>query len=154
MSPFTTLQVIQFACVLFTALALGPALAHLLELPNKLRLSREAYLTVQRIYRGWQFVGIVVIAALIATLLLVLRADGADFAPALVALLCILGTQVVFWTLTFPVNRRTKNWTTVPDDWVPLRNRWEYSHALAAVFNLTAVVSVAFAVLVHDGPAL
>jgi hypothetical protein len=33
----------HFASLLFVALALGPALAHLLELPNKIGLSREEY---------------------------------------------------------------------------------------------------------------
>jgi hypothetical protein len=144
-------RIIQFVSVLFTSLALAPALAHLMELPNKLRLSREAYLTVQRIYRGWQLVGIVVVAALVSTLLLLLQAGDADFLPALVALLCIVATQVVFWSVTFPVNRRTQNWTVVPENWTPLRNRWEYSHALSAALNLVAVVSVTVAVLVEKG---
>lgn len=46
-------KTIYFIAVFFVALALGPALAHLLELPNKINLGREDYLTVQQIYRGW-----------------------------------------------------------------------------------------------------
>jgi hypothetical protein len=42
-----------FLSLLFAALALAPAMAHLLELPNKINLSREDYLKVQQIYRGW-----------------------------------------------------------------------------------------------------
>jgi hypothetical protein len=42
-------SVIQFCAILFTALALVPALAHAMELPNKMRLPRESYLTVQSI---------------------------------------------------------------------------------------------------------
>lgn len=37
--------------LLFCALALAPALAHLLELPNKIGLSHDEYLVVQQIAR-------------------------------------------------------------------------------------------------------
>ena len=47
--------------VLFAALALVFTGAHLLELPHKIGMSAADYLTVQQIYRGWQFAGIVVI---------------------------------------------------------------------------------------------
>jgi hypothetical protein len=47
-----SLRVIQFLAVLLTALALIPAGAHLFELPNKMHLPRDPYLTVQGIYAG------------------------------------------------------------------------------------------------------
>jgi hypothetical protein len=59
-----------FFSLLFAALALAPAMAHLLELPNKINLSREDYLTVQQIYRGWALLGFVVAGALLSTLAL------------------------------------------------------------------------------------
>lgn len=52
------------------ALALAPAMAHLLELPNKINLSREDYLKVQQIYRGWALLGFVVVGAFLSTLAL------------------------------------------------------------------------------------
>ena len=49
---------IQLVTVLLVALAMVPAVAHALELPGKLRLAREQYLMVQRIYfPGFTFVG-------------------------------------------------------------------------------------------------
>ncbi|HEX6259670.1 MAG TPA: hypothetical protein VFZ51_03380 [Woeseiaceae bacterium] len=39
--------------ILFTAIAMAAGFAHLLEMPNKMHLSREDYLTVQQINRGW-----------------------------------------------------------------------------------------------------
>jgi hypothetical protein len=50
---------LRFVSLLFTALALGAAMAHLLELPKKIKLSAEDYLIVQQIYRGWALLGIV-----------------------------------------------------------------------------------------------
>jgi hypothetical protein len=47
-------KTVYFFSLLFAALALAPAMTHLLELPNKINLSCEDYLTVQQIYRGWE----------------------------------------------------------------------------------------------------
>jgi hypothetical protein len=60
----------RFMALLFTVLALAPALAHVLELPNKIGFSRDDYLTVQRIHRGWVFLGFVVMGALLSNLIL------------------------------------------------------------------------------------
>ncbi|MCW5773928.1 MAG: hypothetical protein KIT16_19960 [Rhodospirillaceae bacterium] len=137
------LDAVHVASAGFVAVSLGPALAHLLELPNKMGLPRADYLTVQQIYRGWALLGIVVVGALLATLLLVvlLRREGPAFAWSLATLLCIVGAQVVFWLFTYPANVATANWTVLPNDWQPLRARWEYSHAGGAAFMLAAMAS-------------
>ena len=137
----------QLLALVFTAVALMPAAAHVLELPNKLPLPREAYLTVQQIYRGWNRAGFVVIAALVATLWFAVVADESAEIPATLAFLAILMTQVIFWVYTYPVNRRTHNWTEAPEDWEVLRDRWEISHAASALLNFTAFVCVAVAIL-------
>jgi len=134
----------RFLSLLFCALALAPALAHLLELPNKMGLSRDEYLVVQQIYRGWALLGIVVFGALLSTLALAIavRKRAGEFGPALTAFLCIAGTQAVFWIFTFPMNQQTANWTILPDAWAALRMQWEYSHAASAILNLAALIAV------------
>jgi hypothetical protein len=146
------LNLARFCSLLFAALALAPALAHLLELPNKINLSRADYLTVQQLYRGWAWLGIVVVGALLSTLALtiMLRNRGRAFALTLVAFLCIAGTQVVFWTFTFPVNRQTMNWSVMPENWAALRAQWEYSHAAAAVLNCIALVALIISLMVTN----
>lgn len=135
--------------LLFAALALVPAGAHLAELPNKIDLSRDQYLTVQQIYSGWAFFGIVVFGALLSTLLLTLkvRRHARTFRLALLAFLCVAGTQVIFWTFTFPANQITNNWTVLPANWAELRAQWEYSHAASAVLNFTAFVALTVALV-------
>jgi len=64
------------------------------------------------------------------------------FALTLVAFLCIVGTQVVFWTFTFPANQQTSNWTVLPENWMALRTQWEYSHAASAFLNLIALIAL------------
>ena len=146
------LKTIYFLSLLFAALALVPAMAHLLELPNKINLSREDYLTVQQIYRGWNLLGFVVAGALLSTLALTItvRQERRAFVFALIAFLCIVGTQVVFWSYTYPANQATNNWTTLPENWAELRRQWEYSHATSAVLNLAALVALILSVLTRD----
>ena len=117
-------------------------MAHLLELTNKINLSREDYLTVQQSYRGWNLLGTVVAAALISALVLTitLRGEQRVFVFALIGLLCLVGTQVVFWTYTYPTNQITNNWTMLGDNWMQLRRQWEYSHATSAVLNRTGAL--------------
>jgi hypothetical protein len=57
------IRTVHFLSLLFGALVLGLALAHLLELPNKIALPRDDYLIVQQIYRGWALLGFVVAGA-------------------------------------------------------------------------------------------
>ena len=142
----------RFFSLLFAALALAPALAHLLELPNKIGLSRDDYLTVQQIYRGWSLLGFVVFGALLSTLVLAImvRRRSREFVFTLVAFLCIAGTQVVFWALTFPVNQQTHNWTVLPENWMALRTQWEYSHAASAVLNLVAMIALILSALAGE----
>ena len=146
------LNAARFFSLLFAALALGPALAHLLELPNKIHLSRDDYLTVQQIYRGWALLGIVVIGALVASLAhaVLVRRHRRAFVPAALAFACLVGTQSVFWLFTFPANRLTENWAMLPGNWEALRMQWEYSHAASALLNIAALVLLILSVLARE----
>ena len=143
---------VPFLSLLFAALAFAPAAAHLLELPNKIGLSREAYLTAQQLYRGWALLGIVVVGALLSTFAyaVVVRKQRKAFTLAVIALLCLAGTQVVFWTFTFPANQLTENWTVLPENWTVLRSQWEYSHAASALLNLAALIALILSVLARE----
>jgi hypothetical protein len=140
---------LHFVCLFSTALALAPATAHVMELPNKISLPKAEYQVAQQLYRGWALVGVIVVIALVSnlTLALSLRTQKEPFVAALIARLCIVGTQAIFWLVTFPINRRTKNWTVFPENWDELRKRWEYSHVASAVLNVVAFVAVILAVL-------
>jgi hypothetical protein len=138
--------------LLLTALVMAAAVAHLLELPAKMKLSGSDYLTVQQIYRGWSVLGIVIYAALAATLALavVVRRQRRALRLVLVAILCIVAAQIVFWTFTFPVNQETTNWTVLPEHWQQLRVRWEFSHAAGAVLQFSALAALVASVLVRE----
>jgi hypothetical protein len=133
-----------FVALLSTAIALGPALAHLLELPNKIDLARSDYFTVQQIYRGWSrlgWVSLVQLASLIAVVLYA-RSERRTRNAALLALVCLIGAQLLFWLFTYPANAVTENWTSQPENWEELRRRWEFSHAGGAFLQLVAMASL------------
>lgn len=149
-----TLRTIYFSSLLFAVVALVPSGAHLAELASKMTLDAADYQTVQQIYRGWNLFGIVVFGALASTvaLTIALRGHPTAFTPALAAMLCIAGTQVVFWIFTFPVNRTTVNWTVLPGNWAELRARWEYSHAASSGLNAGAVLALIVSLIRYARP--
>jgi hypothetical protein len=146
------LDLTRFLSILFVALTLAPSGAHLLELPNKIALRADDYLTVQQIYRGWALLGFVIAGAVLssAAYLVVLRLRRQPWILAAVGLACLIAGQAVFWIFTFPANQETSNWTMLPDNWTRLRAQWEYSHAAGAALNLSAFVTLLWTALRHD----
>ncbi len=144
-----TLRTLYFIALVLTAMALVPAGAHMFELYSKMELDADEYLTVQQIYRGWALFGVVIFPALASTLALAirLRRHPTAFLPALAAFLCILATQAIFWSFTFPTNQATANWTVLPANWTDLRFQWEYSHAASACLNFAALAALLISVL-------
>lgn len=151
MRPVTAARAIDLAlvvAVLTTALALGPALAHLLAAANKLGLPQDEYFIVQKAYRGWDRLGYLLVLQLasLAAFAALSRRDPRALAASLLALALFLGAQAVFWIGAFPTNQATVNWTTAPDDWETLRREWEYSHAAVAALQAAVLVTLLFAV--------
>jgi hypothetical protein len=138
-----------FVALMATALALGAALAHALELPNKIDLSADEYFVVQKVYRGWNRLGYLLAVELFGILALIhfYRRQRRVLVPVLAALIFLVAAQVVFWLFTFPTNQATSNWTVQPSNWETLRSQWEYSHLAGAVFQALTMASLALAVL-------
>ncbi len=155
--------ILQMVATITVAIVMGLSLAHALELPGKLRLTREQYLAVQTIYYpGFTLGGA---AEPISVLLLMVLAffiriqHAQQFWLVIAALVGIVAAQLVFWTMTQPVNRYWLQQTQTsaaarrffgsvnPDggapEWTTLRDRWERSHLLRAL-----AASVAFVLLV------
>ena len=157
--------ILQISTTILVAVTLVPVLAHALELPGKLRLSREDYLKVQPIYYpGFTWAGFVEPAAILALLLLTILtpAGTAPFWLRLGALIALAAMHATYWLVTHPVNNFWLKDTRLNKaaekffgaggddrqaDWKKLRDRWEYSHvaragcaALALVLTVTALV--------------
>lgn len=144
------LSTVRFCAVMITAIALSAGFAHLYELPNKIHLPADDYLTVQQNYRGWQYLGFAVIGALLFSIVLAYLEwkHPARSVLALFAGLCIGVSLIVFFTFTFPANKATENWTTLPEHWEDLRRHWEYSHAVGAGLYFLALASLTLSLIV------
>ena len=81
------MKIAQFFALVFTALALAPGGAHLFALPNKIHLDQADYFVTQGIYRGWAWLGIVLIGAILAdaAAALAVRGEVVPFALAIVS---------------------------------------------------------------------
>jgi hypothetical protein len=166
---------LQVLTVFLVSVAMALALAHALEFPGKMRLSKDIYIATQSIYYpGFTIGGFGEGLGLLATLSLVLLMPRGTLAFwwSLAGFLALVITQVVFWTVTQPVNRHwvaglrltgaaqrffsvdpTRQQGAVQvseqDQWEHLRDRWEYSHIVRAVFAAISLISVTVAIAVY-----
>lgn len=145
------IEVLEIATILVVALTGATSIAHALEFPGKMRLSREDYLAVQPIYYpGFTYAGAAEPLAiiLVASLLALAPAGTVAFWLNAGALAAVAATHIIYWTLTAPVN---KFWlkdeelsnsarsffgsarTSQYGEWTQLRDRWERSHLYRAV---------------------
>lgn len=166
------LDVLQVMTVILVVVAMAPALAHALELPGKMRLTKEAYVAMQPIYYpGFTIAGgIGEAGGMISTIILlfVTPLASADFWLTLVALLGLIAMQAVYWLFTHPVNkfwlegkelsrfgsgffsfasagRPGRQCETRAVDWTDLRDRWEYSHVVRAGFSAVSLIAIVIA---------
>ena len=138
-----------WAALVTAVLATLAPMAHVLELPNKLRLDGPLWLAVQQqLYRGWgPFLGAPTeIAALTITaaLLAIGWRDVARRRALLVAAIAYVSMIVVFFVFNAPINAAVDAWTpaSLPPDWPSYRLRWEIGHALAALFSFVGLIAL------------
>jgi hypothetical protein len=160
----------QVLTVFLVASAMGLALAHALELPGKMRLSREQYLAVQPIYYPGFTIGggIAEAGGIVATLGLLLASPPATLRFWLIggALATLLIMHLVFWVMTQPANRLWLQETALAapakrffategaggsnpaptPGWQSLRDRWELSHVLRAIAAMAGLILLSTAI--------
>jgi hypothetical protein len=162
------LVALQIAAILCVAVAMALSLAHALEWPGKLRLSKQEYLCVQPIYYpGFTFGGIAEPLGLVLLILLLVLtpAQSTAFWLTAAALAALAAMHASYWLLTHPVNNfwlkdfKLKGFGaaffglgTQQDkdkaDWTTLRDRWELSHVVRAVLGVASLIFLAAAVAV------
>jgi hypothetical protein len=158
------MRFLTILCLMLVAAKFGTSLAHVAELPGKLRLGEETYKSVQTIYYpGFTLVGLVGEAGgmlAIGVLLYLTPYATSRFWWTAAALALLVAGHATYWLLTHPVNRfwvgevamsgagsaffsvfagqRTGHWTE-------LRNAWELSHVIIACFATLSLISIAMA---------
>jgi hypothetical protein len=169
------LLTVQVVAVFLASIAMSLAVAQALELPGKMRLSKENYIATQTIYYpgftiGGASEGLSILAVLL--LLLLTPTNIQAFWWTLAGLIGLAAMHAVYWMLTHPVN---KFWTkdlnlkgvgggffavggrfkveegarNSDEKWKMFRNQWEYSHVFRAVLSATTLVSLIVAVAVR-----
>lgn len=143
---------LRWLALLVAFLACLAPIAHVLEMPNKLRLDGPLWLAVQQhLYAGWG--PIIGAPTELGGLLIsvVLCAIGRRRERLLIGLAAAayVGMLLCFFLLNAPVNAAMDGWTpaTLPADWTGYRWRWEIGHALAALFALLGLAATGAAVL-------
>jgi hypothetical protein len=159
------IQALKIVTLLVIAVAMALALAHALEMPGKMRLSREQYQTVQAIYYpGFTIGGIAEpIGLVLLLLLLVWTPYGSNAFSLFAASFAVLAVMhASYWLFTHPVNNFWLKGVKLPPvsrdffsfvpfgrvnevraAWTTLRDRWEYSHALRAALGMTSLAFMA-----------
>ena len=146
------------------ASAMGLSLAHALELPGKLRLSKNAYFAVQGIYYpGFTFGGLIgELGGMLALALLAYLTPAwtPRFWWIAAALALLVSVHLVYWLVTHPVNNFwlkdvklgqagarffTAFSNNRADEWTRLRDVWEYSHVARAILAAASFLALAIA---------
>jgi hypothetical protein len=164
------LQILQVVTLMLVAVTMALALAHALEYPGKMRLSKQEYLATQAIYYpGFTLGGIAEGVSVIAlgALAFLTRGSGAAFWLTLAAFLAVAALHLVYWMLTHPVNNfwikdvkmnrtstRFFGLTPAPrssrqePEWTELRDQWERSHLIRAVLGVVGLLLLTISLVI------
>jgi hypothetical protein len=164
---FVALQVLA---TMLVALAAALSVAHALEFPGKLRLDKDTYLAVQRIYYpGFTVGGVGEVLGTLLTLLLVLFTPfgSVSFWLTLAALVAMIGVIAIYWLVTHPVNQHWVKGETMnafasgffrtgarrqgrAPNWRQLRDVWEYSHVARAVLASASLLALVLSLALRN----
>jgi hypothetical protein len=158
------MRLFTILCLFLVAMKFGTSLAHVAELPGKLRLDEPTYKAVQAIYYpGFTLVGLIgEVGGMVAlAVLLYLTPTGtARFWWTAAALVFLLAGHATYWLMTHPVNNFWVKDVAVSGpgaaffsifggqqtgDWRELRNVWEFSHVIIFGFVTLSLVAIAAA---------
>ncbi len=164
------LQILQVVTLMLVAVTMALALAHALEYPGKMRLSKQEYLATQAIYYpGFTLGGVAEGVSVIAlgVLAFLTRGSGAAFWLTLAAFLALAALHLVYWMLTHPVNNfwvkdvkmnrpgaRFFGLSPAPRsggqelEWTELRDQWERSHLIRAVLGVVGLLLLTISLVV------
>ena len=164
------LQILQVVTLMLVAVTMALALAHALEYPGKMRLSKQEYLATQAIYYpGFTLGGIAEGVSVIAlgVLAFLTRGSGATFWLTVAAFLAVVALHLVYWMLTHPVNNfwvkgvkmnrtgaRFFGLSSAPrsggqePEWTELRDQWERSHLIRAALGVVGLLLLTITLVV------
>jgi hypothetical protein len=151
-------RICRFIAIILSALVMGMALCHALELPAKMQYSASQYITIQNslyVAFGPPNIGayIEVFAPVTAIgLAILVRKRRLAFQLTLLAVaLMLLAFPALFSVFIEPANVafRSATPTSIPANWEQLRNQWEYAHLARFFCHLAGLSALVLSVLVE-----
>jgi hypothetical protein len=147
----TGLQSCRFVAIMTTAQTMTACVAHLMELPAKMRYEPSLYVRLHRtLYPNFGRIagpaeGLAVISSAALAVWTRTRRPHA-FPLTAAAAACLAAAHGIFWSVVNPVNIEMVKWPLdeIPSHWATARDRWEYGHAARAglvTFALAALVA-------------
>jgi hypothetical protein len=151
----TLVKAWRFITIMFTALSMGMAFCHLLEMPAKMTYDGKLWLTLlQTLYGAFGTIGAFIEVGAVVTavvLAFLVRHRRAAFGWTFVGALCLVAAHLAWWIWVAPVNATMAPLTpeTLTADWMRLRDQWEYTHAARAVLQIIALAALVFSILIE-----
>jgi hypothetical protein len=154
------LQAARFATIMSTALTMTACVAHLMELPAKMRYEPPLYVRLHRtLYPNFGRTagpaeGLAVVTSAALAWWSRTRRPRA-FRLTAAAAGCLAAAHGIFWSVVNPVNIEMVKWPldAIPDDWTTARDRWEYGHAVRAGLVTFALATLIASVLAETDDA-
>jgi hypothetical protein len=153
--PRTLVKTWRLITIMFTALSMGMALCHLLEMPAKMTYDGTLWLTLlQTLYGAFGTIGALIEVGAVVTavvLTFLVRHRRPAFGWTFVGALCLVAAHLAWWIWVAPVNATMAPLTpeTLTADWMRLRDQWEYTHAARAVLQIIALAALVFSILLE-----
>jgi hypothetical protein len=148
------LRMWRFITLILTALNMGLAFCHLMEMPAKMHYDAALYATINNsLYLAFGSApGIAIeIGSIVAAvgLVFLVRPRRRAFAWTLIGAICLLAAQVIWWIFIAPMNAEIRMWPSVgvPADWMQLRDQWEYAHASRFVLQLLGLSALIVSII-------
>ena len=139
-----------------SALSVGMALGHLMEMPARRNYAPALWSRVTNIEGTYRLFGPPVGASIeggalstAVVLSIFVRKRRPAFALTLFGAACMAAAQVAWWLFVFPVNSQMVNWTpeSLPANFTELRDQWEYTHGARAILQIVGLGSLVLSVL-------
>jgi hypothetical protein len=150
-------KIFQFLTLLLAAFSLSLSMAHLLEMPQRMKFDKDLWVTVT-VYEGvYNYFGSVgaffEIGAILAAFILafLLRGHGSVFYWTLSGAIVLAAALASWLIFVNSANAELARWLTnpVPPDWTSTRNQWEYAHAVNAFIKIIGFSLLAVSVIIE-----
>lgn len=154
------LFIVNMACLVISALSLGPSFAHVLEAPPRLTVWSPDLWRETTVFNG-QFalfakvgapldIGAILASALLAYLL---AADRPAFWFALAGACLMAGALAAWFLIVAPANAVLATWQAgpIPPDFDAVRWRWETGQMVVAAIKLLGFAAICAATLLRQG---